>query len=353
MTTPTVPASPPTSVPDQIQQHDLEALALETAAVVAATAVLRKQLQALTRSWLVAWQTAFGSLHGTQSGPQFTAFMQRVQRDLGGIRYDPTPVLLDYTQRAQELGIRQAFREAEKKPIDLPSKPTPQFTLDAIQTAAKAQQRIDTAARMAGTVREGSFTAVTKTAAPAQQAVNEVGRTARTVTNTALNDGITQVAEHLDMRRVWIAERDACVHCLALSGRVVRVGHEFPTDATFGEKPLSWVPIGTGLVGPPRHPNCRCRCSPWSGDEHAPHAYPLALRREAERSVLKGWARPSESESVRRNAADRLLSRIGMDKGSRSPSGWSTPQSVKERTERALRRGTFTTGPVPVPSPKK
>src|SRR5262245_9142528 len=89
-----IPANPPTSVPTQIQQHDLEALALETAAVVAATSVLRKQLQALTRGWLLAWQTTFGDLHSRQSGQEFAGFMQRVQRDLAAIHYDPTPSLL-------------------------------------------------------------------------------------------------------------------------------------------------------------------------------------------------------------------------------------------------------------------
>lgn len=354
MTAPTVPASPPTSVPEQIQQHDLAALALETAAAVAATATLRDQLQALTRGWLLAWQKTFGDLHARQSGPLFTGFMQRVRQDLNTIRYDPAPALLDYIGRSHRLGVRQAFAEADTKPVPLPTRPSPQLVLDATQAAAKAQQRITTAATLAGTVREGSFTAVTQTAAPAQQAANDIEQTARTVTNQALNDGITQVAEHLDMRRVWVAERDACRVCLALSGRVVSVGHEFPVDATFGEKPLTWVPIGAGgLTGPPRHPNCRCRCSPWSGNEHDPLSLPRALRREAERSIFLGLALPSESERARAQAADRLLQKVGMEKGSRSPSGWPVPQSVKERAERALRRGTFTTGPVPVPKPKK
>jgi hypothetical protein len=325
---------------------------METAAVVAATAVLRDQLQALTRGWLLAWQKTFGDLHAKQSGTRLAGFMQRVQRDLAAIRYDPTPALLTYIDRAQRLGVRQGFAEANTKPMKMPERRLPQLSLDATQAVARAQDRITTAATLAGTVREGSFTAVTQSAAPAQQAANEVERTARTVTNQALNDGIIQVADHLDMRRVWLAERDACRTCLALSGRVAAVGHEFPKDATFGEKPLEWVPIGTGLVGPPRHPNCRCRCSPWSGDEHDPLSLPVALRREAERSILNGYALPSESERVRAQAADRLLARIGMAKGSRSPSGWQVPQSVKERADRALSRGRFTTGPVPTPGNK-
>jgi hypothetical protein len=346
-------SQPSSAVPQQIQDHDLEALALETAAVVAATAGLRKQLQALTRGWLLAWQGLFGSVHSQQSGPQFAVFMQRVQRDLTHLRYDPTPVLLDYIERAQRLGVKQGFVEAGAKPVKMPVKRIPQLSLDVSQAVAKAQQRITTASTLAGTAQDGSFTAVTQSTAPAQQAANEIERTARTVTNTALNDGITQVADRLDMRRVWLAERDACLVCLALAGHVVSAGHEFSRDATFGAKPLEWTPIGAGLVGPPRHPNCRCRCSPWAGDEHDPLGLPVALRREAERSILNGYARLSESERARANAADRLLRKVGMAKGSRSPSGWPVPQSVKERAERAVRKGTFTTGPVPVPGPKK
>lgn len=137
-----------------------------------------------------------------------------------------------------------------------------------------------------------------------------------------------------------------CVTCLALSGSVVNVGESFDLNATFGAKPMTYVPIGVGgLTGPPRHPNCRCRCSPWLGQsEPGVIDFPTALRREAERSVLKGFARPSESERVRTQAADRLLQLIGS--GS-SPSGWQVPKSVRTRARNSIDKGTFRTGPVP------
>jgi hypothetical protein len=103
MTTPTRTA-PATSVPEQIQQHDLAALALEAAAVAAPAGVMRDQLQVLTRSWLLAWQKTFGSLHTQQSGMAFLGFMERVQHDLAHIRFDPKPALLDYAARARNLG---------------------------------------------------------------------------------------------------------------------------------------------------------------------------------------------------------------------------------------------------------
>src|SRR5437016_1808932 len=119
MTTPTQTA-PPTSVPEQIQQHDLAALALETAAMAATAGVLRSQLQVLTRSWLLAWQKTFGNLHIEQSGMAFLNLMERVQHDLAGIRFDPAPALLDYTGRARNLGVKQGFRESGEKPAELP-----------------------------------------------------------------------------------------------------------------------------------------------------------------------------------------------------------------------------------------
>lgn len=72
-----------------------------------------------------------------------------------------------------------------------------------------------------------------------------------------------------------------------------------------------------------------------------------ALRREAERSILNGYALPSESEAVRARAADKLLAKIGDAKNATSPSGWKVPASVKKRARRALDKGEFTTGSVP------
>lgn len=352
MTTPTVPASPPTSVPDQIQQHDVAALALEVAAAVAATKALKGQLDAIVKSSLLAWTKAFGSLRSQQSGTKFAGFMENLSNDLARIRVDPRPVLLDYSERARLLGVRQGFREAGETPESLGGLRDFGAAVNAAQAVTRARERIDTAARLASVTREGSYTVVTRAIAPVQQAANQVEATARTMTNTALNQGIADVAAHVGGKLLWVAERDACVVCAALSGHVVNVGEEFNANATFGAKPMTWVPEG-GLLRPPRHKNCRCRTTVWLGSAGPlPVDLPQALRREAERGILRGFARPSESERARAQAADRLLSRIGMSKGSRSPSGWQVPQSVKERADRALSKGRFTTGPVPVPGRK-
>jgi hypothetical protein len=78
----------------------------------------------------------------------------------------------------------------------------------------------------------------------------------------------------------------------------------------------------------------------------ASYDLPRALRREAERSVLKGWALPTEPDRVRTDAADRLLKRISSRAGY-TPSGWKVPQSVKKQTERRLNNGTHGATPFP------
>lgn len=126
---------------------------------------------------------------------------------------------------------------------------------------------------------------------------------------------------------VWVAERDACVNCIALSGQVVRFGQSFDGSLTWGDKPLAW----SGFSGkPPRHPHCRCRLVPWDGGQETPDA----LKREAERSLARGWSLPTESNAARLRALDRLL---------RQP-GTRLPPSVVRRARQALAAGNFPQG---------
>jgi hypothetical protein len=126
---------------------------------------------------------------------------------------------------------------------------------------------------------------------------------------------------------VWVSERTACVHCVGLAGEVAQFGQPFPAQSRFAEKPLNWA----GYNGrPPRHPNCRCRIIPWDGGQETPEA----LKREAERSVARGWSLPSESNAARLRALTALL---------RSP-GLRLPPSVVRRAQQALQQGNFPQG---------
>lgn len=173
-------------------------------------------------------------------------------------------------------------------------------------------------------------TDVIESLAVANQGVNVAKQVARQVTNEASNDALTTVSHTVDsVVSVWRAERDACVHCLAYQGHIDD-GKGYPAGLTFGDKPLTTDKVPK----PPLHPNCRCTQSL----VHKEVVVPLAksLKREAKRSVLRGWSRPSESEKVRLEAAKRLVQ-----------SGNTLPKSVNEYAQAAIRRGEFARGRTP------
>lgn len=171
---------------------------------------------------------------------------------------------------------------------------------------------------------------VLESLAVANQGVNYAKQVARQATNEASNDALTTVSHHVDVLvSVWRAERDACVHCLAYQGHIDD-GKGYPEGLTFGSKPLD-----TGKVAkPPLHPNCRCTQSLVHKDVVQPLA--KSLKREAKRSVLRGWSRPSESEKTRLDAAKRLVQ-----------SGNTLPKSVNQYAEAAIKRGEFARGRTP------
>jgi hypothetical protein len=62
------------------------------------------------------------------------------------------------------------------------------------------------------------------------------------------------------------------------------------------------------IDGPPLHPHCRCRTVPWNTRwRPAGVPFPLALQREAHRSIAYGAGRPSESRAGRLRAVRELL----------------------------------------------
>jgi hypothetical protein len=132
------------------------------------------------------------------------------------------------------------------------------------------------------------------------------------------------------LRVVWVAERDACLVCLALSGSVIdpNSGAAFDEEATFGKfgSAMEVWPRGMPLMSPPRHPNCHCRLRIIAASNVA---VPAALRREAERSVARGWS-GSDSKIQRLNAADRLLKH-----------GSTLGKSVQHRSRTDIARGKF------------
>ncbi|MFB9924867.1 hypothetical protein ACFORO_25865 [Amycolatopsis halotolerans] len=380
--------APVSVVPAVIVAHDGQALQLEDAAAAAAAGPVRDALKSAL-SWAhVVWSQRFGKPAGLRSGEDFDAYVVELATRIREVSIAPAPALRDFAHRARVLGAVQGLAEANAPQRNLGNEIREETGQHIDEATAAARAKLAQAADLVESLRRGSFKTVNRQLAVADQAGNIIERTARTVTNDELNEGLAAAAEHVGGRLVWIAERDACVMCLALSGHVVEPGDAFDWRLTFGAKaypPMDYNADGelveSELERPPRHPYCRCRVSPWLGHDEAgalsvTHDWadairdavargdtvaadaarraaaaaadsasfdlPSALRREAERSVLRGDALPSESENVRLQAADRLLARIGSAKNSRSPSGWRVPASVKQRAERAVKRGAFT-----------
>lgn len=144
--------------------------------------------------------------------------------------------------------------------------------------------------------------------------------------------GKADVAYDQDMNLVWVAERNACPHCLAYQGHVAAPGREFPLGLTYGDRPVK--PLGK-LLGPPLHPHCRCQLE--LTDLKA-GSLDVDLAREAARSVARGLSDYS-SEVGKRRAVDRLL------KGKAGVPLVKLPKSVLERAARDLAAGKFTPRP--------
>lgn len=378
---------PSSALPLVILAHDGQALSLEDAAALAASGPITEDLKSVLGWSHVEWIRRFGKPRVQQSGEDFRAYVTELVRRLLSIHIDPAPILTEYAVKARVLGTAQGFVEAGARPTAVPDAieaSTHQRIASAVEAA---RTKLQLAPILVGSLQRGSYVTVNRALAPAQQAANIVHRAARTVVNEELNTGLATVTAEVGGRLLWIAERDACVMCLALSGQFARNG-VFNWKRSFGKayQPTDADGRPTDLASPPRHPNCRCRVTPWlgqdtpaaqavthdwqgaiadaqaNGDQVAVAAahkaaqaalvsasvdLPAVLRREAERSILNGYALPTESQAVRRKAADRLLTRIGTQRNAPSPSGWPVPASVKRKTERALKNGTFTTRPVP------
>lgn len=199
-----------------------------------------------------------------------------------------------------------------------------------IAPSSGLQQRLRQAKATAGRLLRNG-TPVQAALVPIFEAATSVRATVTTQVNAAANTASEQVGAAADLPMVWEAERDACVHCLALAGEVVQPGKAFPL-VSYGIVPKSFGTISK----PPRHPNCRCRLAVL-----ADQAYADALRREAQRSVLRGFSLPSERPAVRVEAAKRLLA-----------DGVMAPKSVKAYARDAIKNGKFPTRAVPAGDPR-
>jgi hypothetical protein len=146
----------------------------------------------------------------------------------------------------------------------------------------------------------GGAQSITTAVAPVIQSPAKIKAATAWAVNAASNSAVAKIAKERGINYCWIPERDGCVHCTAYAGVFSDDKGVFPPNLTYGKKPLE--PYGGVLNHPPLHPHCRCHIEIGISQDYAD-----ALKREAVRSILKGFAMDSESEAVRVDAAKRLL----------------------------------------------
>jgi len=383
------PAVPPELV---VVAESMLALAAWEEATLAAVAPLRAQITALTRTLAALWVKLFGDLDArvepaTDTGPA-AAVDGTADDDAPVVRRDPRldqviaaavdgldavdhRVSSTLTERARGAAHLSAERTAVELDefrawvtdvdITLPDLPDPADldlgevipgVLDVLDDNLRAQldRAADRARQLAeADAEQASWDSFVDVLAQAQHAATSAERAARWSTTAAADHGTTAVVQAATVapadgsgafsgsladwvERMWIAERDACVHCLAMAGALTEGGSYPVPESSFGVPTLAVWPEDSLLWGPPRHPNCRCRSCAWLGQlpGYVGPDLPSVLRREAERSILSGWRVATEREPIRLAAARHLLANSA-----------GQPASVRDRARKAIARGAF------------
>lgn len=168
----------------------------------------------------------------------------------------------------------------------------------------------------------------------ARKALNRADSTAVWTVHRAHNEGRSRAVDKLagygeNVVLMWRAERGACVFCLSLAGALAAPGEPFQPVVDVAD--ASQVP-DFPLFAPPAHPWCRCAAEPWYGAAEADLEavdLPMALRREAQRSLATGSAKASNPARVR--AAGRLLGLADL----------LIPKTVQRRARKAVDSGAF------------
>lgn len=346
------------------EQQAVSAVTLENAAAVAALLLLEKQaidavsgplrklLSDIFRTLAGRYVLMFGALDRPADPVAAQQLTDTLVTELQAVaEYDPTPQLQEFAAQAAARGLEYANRHLAE-PVAADTLELPTVLAQAIEAVPQTMaESVASATNFAEQLPITGWDDLVKAMGKANQAATSLERSTTWAVNKANSDAVRQVAVDKGAKLLWVAEPDACVICLALSGHVIdpMSGEGFDEEATFG-KPRSApdvYPPGEPLMSPPRHPNCGCHPELWFGP-HVPEGgpeenalynrpgvganvdLPAALRREAKRSIVYGWSLPSESGAVRLDAAARLLQR-----------GAGLPRSVEERGHRAVAKGSF------------
>ncbi|GAA0705299.1 hypothetical protein GCM10010193_70470 [Kitasatospora atroaurantiaca] len=322
--------------------HSDEAAAFESRIADEAAGRADERMAEALASAAALWVTTFGDLDARGSGSALAdllrAVAERVQRALSGLGRRSRRILAAAIPEALALGVRQAQDFARRASGHRVHAATGsgagplERTLDAARGLPRmVREQLDRALRLlTPEVVDGrTFAAVAAGMGAARSAISRVRGTVAWAVHDALNTGIGYVARALRLRRVWVAEFNACVRCQAYAGESVTLRGTFKGGQ-------SWDPAqrhapAAPVDAPPLHIRCRCRTALWS--ERWPvrgESLPDLLTRQAREAVGRGWSLPSESGAARLRAARALLT-----------SGEQLPPGVASAARRALREGRF------------
>jgi hypothetical protein len=308
---------------DGPEAPDRESLALEAAILASVTADVATLIKELIALMLAAFDAAVRG--GPMPAGTARVLGRAIARRLRSLRWTPMgPRLGQAASRARAFGRRRALERLDTTPAA--SAQVPATVLPAPDRALR--ERLAEAARLATSLdmsKRGNLMVV-------------VGRTssglalveghARWTAVEGINAGTAQVAWEAGLNLIWVAERGACLHCLAHAGWAAEPGDPFPA--------VSFDPLAKGVPAvhwPPLHPNCRCAVRTYDGppgppDRDRARTDPAArLAAEARRSVVYQWTEHASGVAAQR-AAEALL-RVGAD----------LPRTVRDRARRAVKRG--------------
>jgi hypothetical protein len=322
-------------------------LDLELQAVAAAVGGLRKQLQYATQRILALYISFAGSLNNELPTHLRRTFADAAAQVIAAVAFTNRTALQALVRQALVLGAADAAYTGTAAAATAVAQPIRPELEDWVQQivgtlAERVFATIASAQALPQILRPGDHKTVMVIIGKMSEAGNIAERDTRWAVNAAYNQSFRERADAQRVPVVWVAEFDACLHCLAYSGEVAQPGWPFPLNLTFyrdpagNPKPLKHPP-GRVLWGPPLHPNCRCSLElylgstgypvmPWETEEFT---VAQALRREAERTVLRGEAGVDSQPALVR-AASALLSR-----------GTALPITHQRRARRAIRAGRF------------
>lgn len=306
---------------------DDETLTFEGLIVRRTVGSVASGLADLVTAILAAFEAARINAGGTLSDAQAREFGRLIADRIDSSAWaDMTPKLWAAALDAHRLGVERAAQRfpdhADRAKASATKTPKARRTPDPDRALREELRHASRIAR-AGIKTQADAASV---AGKVKQGKARIEGHARSVANEGINAGTADVARTMELRLLWVAERNACLDCLAHAGHAVEPGRAFP-GVSFD--PRSRPPA---VEWPPLHPNCRCQVRTFDGPAGPPPSdrsslSPAArLAAEARRSVVYQWT-DYESGPAARRAAEALLA-----------AGAGLPASVEARARRALKK---------------